>query len=172
METERKCKACEKLRPLSEFYIRKDTGRPRALCVECTAAKNSVYYAENTERHHAAVNRRYKTVGRFERYGITAEIYQQALARQGGCCALCKATKPGGKGEWHIDHRHVGPKVNGFIQTRDASLFRGVLCHRCNIAVGHSEKLLARVGAEKLRAYLTPPDGGALNAERPQTDPG
>lgn len=157
MDNLKRCTACERDLPVENFSTRSDTGRLYSQCRECKGAKSSAYYKNNVQRHAKLVKRRYETHGRFARYGITAEQYDAVFKQQGNCCALCKSTKPGGKGKWHIDHRHVGDKPSGFIQTRDPSLFRGILCHRCNIAVGHSEILLERVGKDKLKAYLAPP---------------
>lgn len=39
-------------------------------------------------------------------------------------CPICKTRKPGGRGEWHLDHNHKTKK------------FRGILCSKCNIALG------------------------------------
>lgn len=158
----KKCKACEQVLPLEDFAIRADTGQRYSQCRACKNEKSKRFYRENTGKHAALVKRRYETHGRFARYGITVDQYNAVLAEQGFCCALCKSPKPGGKGKWHIDHKHVGGRPTGFIQTRDPSLFRGILCHRCNISVGHSEQLLARVSAEKLRDYLAEPAAGAL----------
>jgi len=45
--------------------------------------------------------------------------------RARGCCDICKGTVAGGRfSEWHIDHDHV----NGAV--------RGVLCAKCNTAIG------------------------------------
>jgi hypothetical protein len=58
-------------------------------------------------------------------YGITESDWDEMLVRQGGKCAVCRTTKPGGRGEsWHIDHDHVTGQV------------RGLLCQRCNLGIG------------------------------------
>lgn len=47
------------------------------------------------------------------------------LVAQGGQCANggCKATVPGGRGTWHVDHDHLTGKV------------RALLCNACNTAL-------------------------------------
>lgn len=64
------------------------------------------------------------------------------LEKQGGKCAICDTTEPGGKG-WHKDHDHV------------TGIVRGALCHHCNLGLGNfkdSPELLA-----KASRYLTEP---------------
>jgi hypothetical protein len=60
------------------------------------------------------------------RYGITAEDYERILASQGGKCALCGRTPAdvGGNRRFHVDHCHSSNRI------------RGILCSRCNIALG------------------------------------
>ena len=59
------------------------------------------------------------------KFGITAAEYDAMLAAQGGHCAICPATEPGGRDRFfHIDHDHKTGKV------------RGLLCHGCNAALG------------------------------------
>lgn len=60
---------------------------------------------------------------RFRKYGVTEEWYVATLAAQGGACAICRTPNPGGKG-WSIDHCHASGAA------------RGVLCPRCNTALG------------------------------------
>jgi len=56
-------------------------------------------------------------------YGITLEIYNQMLKAQGGVCAICH--KEDSKGNHlSVDHDHSTGKV------------RGLLCGRCNLALG------------------------------------
>lgn len=64
---------------------------------------------------------------RYERklkFGITDEDYQRMLAEQDGRCAICLTDKPGGRGDWHIDHNH------------DTGKTRSLLCCRCNLGLG------------------------------------
>ena len=57
-------------------------------------------------------------------YGITIEDFESMLEKQRGRCAICERPKPGGKGDWHVDHCH------------DTGRVRGLLCHFCNTAIG------------------------------------
>lgn len=60
------------------------------------------------------------------RYGLTIEQFDEMVEKQGGLCAICSSPP---KGRWkrlHVDHDHVTGKV------------RGLLCHACNILLGHA----------------------------------
>lgn len=57
-------------------------------------------------------------------WGLTLAAYEAMLERQGRCCAACRTDTPGGKGAFIIDHDHVTGAV------------RGLLCNRCNLALG------------------------------------
>lgn len=93
---------------------------------------NSARYRKNHLEQVRTTNREYaqrtseerKKTKRLKRYGITPEQYDAMLAAQGGHCAICPATEPGGRGEWHVDHDHETGEV------------RGLLCSRCNLGIG------------------------------------
>jgi hypothetical protein len=79
------------------------------------------------------------------RYGFTQLSDRDTLlAQQGNSCAICGRTGcewgQGFNDKWHVDHDHTNPEPN----------HRGVLCGRCNLALGHMEQ----VGLEKFTAYL------------------
>lgn len=56
-------------------------------------------------------------------YGVTEQNFYEMLKGQGGACAICKTAKWGEHGP-HVDHDHATKNV------------RGLLCHRCNLAIG------------------------------------
>jgi hypothetical protein len=99
-------------------------------------SKRRLVYKKNGDRHRAtdrawyAANRlkalksaercRFRTV-----YGVDLELKAQWLRAQNGQCTICKTETPGKKG-WHFDADH----------TFDPPFLRGILCGRCNMALG------------------------------------
>lgn len=60
------------------------------------------------------------------RYGITRADYNNMLAAQKSCCAICGTTEIGrGHTHFHVDHNHATGKV------------RGLLCDKCNRGLGY-----------------------------------
>lgn len=86
-------------------------------------AKERAYHREYAR---TKVKRKYK-------YGITDAEFKAKLASQGGVCAICRCTEPGGRGDWVLDHNHDFDK-------RNPAGWRGVLCVRCNVMVGMSRE--------------------------------
>jgi hypothetical protein len=72
---------------------------------------------------------------RRRRYGLTPEQYEARLAAQGGGCAICGTTEPGGRGRgtFYVDHNHATGQV------------RGLLCSPCNLMLGHASDNPARL---------------------------
>ncbi len=59
------------------------------------------------------------------KYGLTLEKYNEILASQNECCAICKEHQSKQKKSLYVDHCHVSGKI------------RGLLCYQCNIVLGH-----------------------------------
>ena len=55
------------------------------------------------------------------RYGLEVEEYIEMVNEQQGACAICKQFTP----RLCVDHSH------------DTGENRGLLCHRCNVGLGH-----------------------------------
>lgn len=64
--------------------------------------------------------------------------YQSLLVRLGSKCQICGTDKPGGKGDWHVDHNHY------------THIVRGILCTKCNLRVGYYETS----NLDAIRTYL------------------
>jgi hypothetical protein len=154
------CKSCGATKPLADFYGNpsgRDGTRPE--CKDCTRARRKRWYTknrereiervadwqrENPERVRAAMDR-FRAAGKKKvsdrkshlkrKYGITLEDFDTLLASQGGGCAIC------GKPDVdHVDHDHVTGRV------------RGILCFRCNVAIGQMDDDCDRLAAAM--AYL------------------
>jgi len=57
-------------------------------------------------------------------YGISQDEFEQMLADQGGCCAICKNREPVANRALAVDHDHKTGKV------------RQLLCSNCNRGLG------------------------------------
>jgi hypothetical protein len=67
-------------------------------------------------------------------YGITPEAVEAMLIKQGNACAVCHTDKWGSHGPV-VDHNHASKKV------------RGILCQKCNLALGAADDDPARLRA-------------------------
>lgn len=70
------------------------------------------FWASMTPAERSARRRKYE-------YGLEPEEFDSLLRRQRGRCAICRAPKP-----TDLDHCHRTNRI------------RGVLCRRCNVALG------------------------------------
>lgn len=138
------CSSCEMEKPLAEFYMHggRSPGLRRPDCKECRkkAIKSYKQTARGRELHAWS---RIKHL-----YGITQERYEEMLAAQGGCCAICKTDDPSPHTRFSVDHDHSccpGERSCG-------ACVRGLLCLRCNNNLGWLEKLGSQV-TSYLEAY-------------------
>lgn len=83
---------------------------------------------------------------RYHKYGITPEEFAALLSHQDNHCALCPATYE--KDKWHLDHDHR------CCPSRRAcnKCIRGILCAKCNMALGFLEANLDRL--PEIESYL------------------
>lgn len=111
------CSKCGEVKSLDEFF-RQPSGKMgrHSWCKPC-------WYAGRGPRPNNAEARRSGNLRR--RYGLTPDDVSAMLAAQGGRCAICKEP-PKRK---VVDHDHATGRP------------RGILCHRCNVALAHVENL-------------------------------
>lgn len=109
---------------------KKAIGREYSRCPKVKAARKEYNQRSDVKERRRAgrkpdkvKNRVYLLRGKF---GMTMQQYDEMLAAQGGCCAICKDSQPGGPHKTHfmIDHDHGTGEV------------RGLLCSRCNTGLG------------------------------------
>jgi Recombination endonuclease VII len=148
------CITCKEEKPIDHFHARKLTHSMGLVkeCKQCKTVRNKARYRSKKKEIDEKIRAWYHSEGRFARYGITQEQYKEVLRKAGGCCQLCGTDQPGGKGTWHIDH--TGGTIRSKFNQCEADLVRGILCHRCNVSLGHYEKLVARLGRERIDRYL------------------
>lgn len=129
------CSCCKEVKPLTSFY--RDPRAKNGLNSQC---KPCCYKAGQrwSAKHPEALARIRKKSSRKERlkrfYGLTVADYEVLILKSGGKCAVCQNPFPSIK-QRHIDHDHVTGKI------------RGLLCQRCNNALG-----LLDDSPERLRA--------------------
>lgn len=121
--TPQTCVKCRETKPADEFYNnrRRRSGKMSA-CIACDRARNRASHGD-----------RWKRLGYL--FGLTEECYNTILRLQGGMCAICPATTPGGHGVWCVDHDHSccpGKKTCG-------RCVRGLLCFNCNVLLGNAK---------------------------------
>ncbi len=117
---ERECTYCKRTLPVEAFSLQSGSDvirRPG--CKECLAKYRSEKQFRDSLKQH----------------GLTPEQYEGMLSKQDGRCAICRTDKPFGPVDYEgrkrkrrmfsIDHCHATGKV------------RGLLCARCNIAIGN-----------------------------------
>jgi hypothetical protein len=108
---------------------------------------------------------KYRRTYLLRRYGITLEEYDRILALQNGVCAICE-NKPKGR-FLCVDHCHRTGKI------------RGLLCSRCNAAIGSFEDnpkyteaatvYLRAARADEQSAHRLPPARGAQTRRKQMT---
>ena len=137
------CSKCKASKPETEFYPEprntKRNGR-ESRCSQCSREKVTKYRELNAEKvkHQQRISKRKKLTN------FTNEVYEATLEEQGGVCAICGTDKPGGRGTFHADHDHSTGQT------------RGVLCHSCNVGLGHflDNADLLQAALDYLNKYL------------------
>jgi hypothetical protein len=105
-------------------------GSHNQYCRVCYRAYAADWAKKNPEKVRAKNRRRDLK----RTYGITPEVWDAMLDRQGGTCAICE-TPPGRGRAFHVDHDHATGRV------------RALLCGRCNVALGMAGEDPARLRA-------------------------
>ena len=120
----KRCPRCKEIKALTSFYESGDcNGGYATHCILCVNLMDGgVKKASDKRRYQRDKDKRRDKLLQ-SKYGITLEDYNRRLAEQGGGCAVCGGTD---KGKClAVDHAH------------DTGRIRGLLCGRCNPAVGY-----------------------------------
>jgi hypothetical protein len=104
------------------------------------ASKRAAY--RRWEKAHPEKAQRKERIRVCAKRGITPEDYAKLITAQEGRCALCRSADPGRR-SWCIDHDHETQEV------------RGLLCWKCNLALGWYEKHL-KARMDVVNVYITP----------------
>ena len=158
----KRCRICNETKSFDAFYRMKEIRDGyRNECKACNLAARAAKYAsdadmqtrarsrakqwriDNRERFEAT-RKAYVASGRYSAssrrshlkrtFGMTQDGYEARLREQGGGCAVCgRPPKPGKS--LHVDHDHETGRV------------RGLLCFKCNAALGQLDDDLERIEA-------------------------
>lgn len=129
----KKCSTCSESKPLSEFYKHRRDGYTND-CKKCCKQRSSNWYQKNKD-----VARKNTRASHLRRtYGITIEQYEELLAKQFFCCAVCARHQDEFDRNFAVDHNH---------KTRE---IRGLLCNNCNhrLIGRHTDGQLLRAMAD------------------------
>lgn len=107
--------------------------RPTTSCLECSQERSRRWKKENPERTKSLFRKR--DLGRI---GWTVDEFEQVNQEQEGRCAVCRGLPK--ENVLDADHDHKTSKR------------RGLLCRRCNLALGLLDDDIVRI--EKLASYL------------------
>lgn len=137
------CKTCKVEKPAVSFYVHRTTKDRRASdCSECEKARRKAYVKANSERIReynatrlTTEQQRRRKRGEMRRwwlkqYGLTPESYEELLASQGSVCAICQLPERG------VDSRTGEPRRLSVDHDHATYRVRGLLCIRCNQAIG------------------------------------
>ena len=139
------CGTCKTVKPLIEFAKGKSqVDGLQGFCRPCGRNNQAKWRTGNREK----ANRIAANSHRMKRLGVTSEKYDELLASQGGVCAICKElcitkTTTGIQKSLAVDHNHETGQV------------RGLLCARCNTAIGllGDDPIRLQYAANYLLAY-------------------
>jgi len=155
------CSKCKASRPLADFSCRTGySDRYRAQCRSCRSLYTRAYLADNPdaqERIRGYPRKAESSVAlrnrmRVQRYGISADRYDRLLKDQRGICAICGCgPEKSANGVLGVDHCHETGRI------------RGLLCSRCNSAIGQLGDTV--VGLMRAVCYLR------RNQEKHNRDP-
>jgi len=110
--------------------------------------RNRLYNRDHPHRESPESRKKSNRKYRISSYGLTQELFDLLLQAQQNACGMCH--RPFEEGQLiHVDHDHA------CCRRRNRSCrecIRGLLCHSCNIALGHIERRYAMA-----RAYLDSP---------------
>jgi hypothetical protein len=125
--------------------------------------RNRLYSRGHPHRESPESRKKSNRKYRISSYGLTQELFDLILQAQQNACGMCH--EPFGDRQLiHVDHDHACCRGKN---RSCGECIRGLLCHICNIALGHIERRYAMA-----RVYLDSPPVRLLDAAWPSTQRG
>lgn len=152
-KSEKLCFACQQVKPIEDFY--KDCHKLDGyhnICKVCAYARVRTIEQEIKADPQKAARRRSVKKAYNDKYGIrcyygiSREEYNLLLEIQGGVCAICN--QPETARSEYTDR----PKRLGVDHNHKTGQARGLLCTRCNSAIGFFNEDTERI--KQALAYL------------------
>lgn len=124
------CSGCNLIKPWEDYNLsRTQSHGHQSRCKDCLKKRRAemsaqlrikakAFYRANKKKHAAAGRKNHLR----RKFGISLAQYDAMLARQYGCCAICR--QPEGERRFCVDHDHTTGAV------------RCLLCDRCNRLIG------------------------------------
>lgn len=132
----RECCICSTVKPIDNFYKEKSMASGyQCICIPCAIIRKRSAHMVRT-------------------YGLTQEEYDQKVIEQDGVCAICKKTETAlRKTSSLVDFERES--VLSVDHDHETGAVRGLLCHRCNMAIGYAQENpeILRAAIEYLAAY-------------------
>jgi hypothetical protein len=146
----KRCRTCGELKQVDQFRLamKRENGKKyynrRNDCSSCQFLKVNEWKKANPSRHARIEQGRHLR----NSYGINMAEYERMLQSQHGLCAICNRQETAKSNSGNIksltvDHDHASGKI------------RALLCHSCNVIIGHSQDDPARlrIAAEYLEHH-------------------
>lgn len=138
-DTHQQCSTCRSMEPYENFYRDKTTKTGySSYCKSCQRNYDKAY--QQTDKYRRKVRRmQWKKQG----IDISHDVYEEMFAAVGGACEICGTVKNQFDKGMCVDHDHA------------TGVVRGILCTKCNMAIGNLNDDLELVmrAADYLRRY-------------------
>ena len=126
------CKKCKVEKSLNDFAANKRNKNGLSWhCKNCQASYGAAWYLKDRDKILAKNREKYSPEKRkmalLKKYGISIDEYKKMLKEQNNRCIICNTNKPGGQGNFPVDHDHLTGQL------------RNLLCNRCNMLIGQAQ---------------------------------
>lgn len=124
-DTTKQCRTCGEVKDLEAFHnLKRAKDGKQTQCKTCQKARLST--PKNAERR-----RQYAWLGTLKKFNLTEDQYNEMFEKQLGLCLICHKPETG-ETRLAVDHDHGCCDGNYSC----GNCVRGLLCKRCNMAIG------------------------------------